>query len=263
MIDLGQVHTVEQHISDAEHIGELLLLNAKDGAAEGLLILHGGDVLLQGLQPAGQKAAGAAGKVRHAFPDLGPDHLGHKVRHGPGRIELTGGAGALQLLQNGLVDLSEGVALLVVPQIQIVDHVQHLAQQDAVLHVVVCVLEGGADDGLFDGRLRGDGHTGDYIPGGVLRVVALEHGEQHVIDELQQRIAGHGGAAAVVHCPVAPAAGLGDDGGVVVLLQFPVLLLGVVDLQKQHPGNLLDPLGVAVDARVVAHDVPQAFDKGG
>lgn len=63
VIDLGHVHAVEQHVRHAEHIGELLLLNAIDGAAEGFLIGHGGDVLLQRFQPACEEAAGAAGEI--------------------------------------------------------------------------------------------------------------------------------------------------------------------------------------------------------
>ena len=52
-----------------------------------------------------------------------------------------------------------------------------------------------------------------------------------------------------------------NDGFVFFLADIPVLLLGVIDFQKEHPGNLLDALHIAVDAGVVAHDVPDAFDK--
>ena len=80
--------------------------------------------------------------------------LGHKVGDSAGRIELTGGASALQFLQNGLVDFAEGVALLIVAEIQFVDDIEDLTQQNAVLHVLVGVCKGGLHNGLAD---RGSG----------------------------------------------------------------------------------------------------------
>ena len=91
---------------------------------------------------------------------------------------------------------------------------------------------------------------------------ALERGKQRVVHEVQQRVAGHALAGLVVR-PIRPAAGLRDDGFIIVLVKLPVLLLGVIDLEKQHPRDLLDALRVAVDARVVAHDVAQTLYKSG
>ena len=249
VIDPGHVQAVEQHVGDAKHVGELLLFDAVDGIAVGRLVRRALDLLPQLLEPAGDEAAGAAGEVRHALADLGPDALGHEVSDGPGSVEFAGGACALQLLQNGFVDLAEGVALLVVGEVQLVDDVDDLAKEDAVLHVVVGVGEGGLDDGLLDGRVGVHGQV-------------LQRGEQGVVDEIQQSFAGHALACLVVG-PVAPAAAVREDGNIVVLVDLPILLLGVVYLEKQHPGDLLDALGVAVDARVVAHDVPQALYKTG
>ena len=249
VIDPGHVQAVEQHVGDAEHVGELLLFDAVDGIAVGRLVRCVLDLLSQLLEPAGDEAAGAAGEVRHALADLGPDALGHEVGDGPRRVELTGGARALELLQNGFIDLAEGVAFLIVAQVQLVDDVDDLAKEDAVLHIVVGVGEGGLDDGLLDGRVGVHGQV-------------LQRGEQGIVDEVQQRFAGHA-LAGLVMGPMAPAAVIREDGDVIVFVDLPILLLGIVDLEKQHPGDLLDALGVAVDARVVAHDVPQALDKTG
>ena len=243
------VQPMQQQVRDAEHVGELLLFDAVDGIAVGRLVRRALDLLPQLLEPAGDEAAGAASEVRHALADLGPDALGHEVGDGPGRVEFAGGARALELLQDGFVDLAEGVALLVVGEVQLVDDVDDLAKEDAVLHIVVGVGEGGLDDGLLDGRVGVHGQV-------------LQRGEQGVVDEIQQGFTGHALACLVVG-PVAPAAAVREDGNIVVLVDLPILLLGVVYLEKQHPGDLLDALGVAVDARVVAHNIPQALDKAG
>ena len=63
MEHLGHVHVVQQHVRDAEHIGELLFLNAVDALPEGGAVVRAADLLAQLLEPARQEAAGAAGEV--------------------------------------------------------------------------------------------------------------------------------------------------------------------------------------------------------
>ena len=63
VIDPRYVQPVQQHVGDAEHIGELLFLDAVDGAAEGRAVVGGPDLLFQLLEPAREKAARSAGKV--------------------------------------------------------------------------------------------------------------------------------------------------------------------------------------------------------
>ena len=247
VVDLGVVQVMQQQVGDAEHIGELLFLNAIDGVAEGCLVFGGLDLLAQLLQPADQKAAGATCKVGHLLPHLGPDHLGHKVGDGPGRIEFAGRTCTLQLFQNGFVDLAEGVAFLIVIQLEVIDGINDLPQQDAVFHVVVGVSKGGLDNGLTDGGI------------GIHRKI-LQSREQGVVNEVQKFVSGHL-LPVFSGCPVLPAAGLRNDRLIVFIIPFPVRLFGGVYLQKQQPGDLLDALGVAVDAGVVTHDIPQPFDK--
>ena len=110
------------------------------------------DLRIKLLEPARDEAAGSAGEVGHLLADPGPYHLSHEVRHGAGRVELAGGARALELLEDGLVDFAEGVAFRVVAEIQFVDEVDDLPEEDAVLHVVVRVGERRLDDGLADRR---------------------------------------------------------------------------------------------------------------
>ena len=137
--DVGHVQIMEEHVRDAEHVGELLLLDAMDGIAEGRLVGGRLDLFLQFLQPTGEEAACAAGEIRHLLADLRADHLRHEFGHGSRRVEFAGGSRALQFLQNRLVDFAEGVALFVVAEIQFVDDVDDLPQKDAVLHIIVSV----------------------------------------------------------------------------------------------------------------------------
>jgi hypothetical protein len=46
------------------------------------------------------------------------------------------------------------------------------------------------------------------------------------------------------------------------LHQFEFLVLVVDDLEEEHPAELADALGVAIDADVLAHDVLDGFDGG-
>ena len=63
VIDPGHVQPVQQQVRDAEHIRELLFLDAVDGGAVLLRVRRALDLRLQLLEPAGDEAAGAAGKV--------------------------------------------------------------------------------------------------------------------------------------------------------------------------------------------------------
>ena len=53
---------------------------------------------------------------------------------------------------------------------------------------------------------------------------------------------------------------LRDRRAVIVLHQLELLVLVVDDLEEEHPAELGDALGVAIDAGVLAHDVLDGFD---
>ena len=245
--DVWHVYIMQEHIGDAEHVGELLLLDAVDRLVVRFGVFDSA-FLRKSLQPAGDETAGAAGEIGHLFTEFGTDHVSYEVGDGARSVELTGGTGALQLAEDGFVDLAESVTFLVRTEVELVNDVEHLTQQHSVLHVLVGIRESGFDDGFFDGSIGRD-------------VQPLESGEEGIVDKIQQGVAGQGFAGKIVGGPVGPAALLRDDGPVVVLQGFPVALFGIIDLEKEHPGDLLDTLRVAVDARVVAHDVAQSFDK--
>ena len=62
---------------------------------------------------------------------------------------------------------------------------------------------------------------------------------------------------------VGPAEVLRERRLVVVAEEFELLLAVVEDLEEEHPAELLEALGVAVGAGVLAHDVLDGFDEVG
>ena len=68
------------------------------------------------------------------------------------------------------------------------------------------------------------------------------------------------GDALGVGGPGAPLELLRDGRAVAVLHQLQLLVLVVDDLEEEHPAELGDALGVAIDADVLAHDVLDRFD---
>ena len=156
------------------------------------------------------------------------------------------------------------MAFLIIVQPEVINYVYQLPQQNTVLHVVVGIGEGGLHNRFFDGGSGIHLDTGNQNVATVIGLVlSLQNREQCIVHKIHQGIACHGVAGAVIHSPIAPAAFLRDDGHIVFLRPLPVGFLGIVYFQKQHPCNLLNPLGIAVDARVIAHNVPQPLHKSG
>ena len=246
MDDARVVDVVEQHIRGAQKERQRLLFDAIDGVAVNGSVLDALHLSIQHLQRRGKEAAGSAGEVRNGLAELRLDHLYHEVRDSTGRVEFAGVTGALQAAEDRFVNLTEGVAVLVLLKIDLINDIDNLAKQDAVLHVVIVVLEGGADNDLAHGGI-------------LIDFDGFEGREQFSVHEVQKGIAGERLAVLVVNGPIAPAQFLRDDGSVILVVKLPDLLLGVIHLQKENPNHLLDALGIAVDARIVTHDVLQSF----
>ncbi len=147
MADLGRhLDAVQQHVGGAEQVRELLLLDAVEGALQGLAVLHVLHVLgAHVLDGAGEEAAGAAGGVEDGLAQPGVDHVHHELGDGPRGVELARVAGALQVPEDLLVDVVEGVAVGGAVEVDLVELVDDLAHQGAGLHVVVGVLEDALD----------------------------------------------------------------------------------------------------------------------
>ena len=246
MDDARIVDVVEQHICGAQKEWQRLLFDTVDGVAVNRSVLDSLHLGVQHLQRRGKEAACTACEVRNGLAELRLDHLHHEVRDRTGRIEFTGVTGALQTAENRFVDLAEGVTVLVLLKIDLVNDIDNLAKQDAILHIVVIVLESRADNNLA--------HGGVFVD-----FDGFEGREQLSVHEIQKRIAGECLAILVVDGPIAPAQILRDDGGVILIVKLPDILLGVIHLQKEDPNHLLYSLGIAVDARIIPHDVLQSF----
>jgi hypothetical protein len=120
------------------------------------------------------------------------------------------------------------------------------AYQRARLHVVEGILEHASD------------HARD---GGVLarRRQLLQGLEQVVVHEVEERVARD---ALGVLGPRAPPKPSWDRRPVVVLEHLLLGFVVVEDFEEDHPDELTDALGVAVDAGVLAHDVLDGLDRG-
>ena len=90
---------------------------------------------------AGEKSASAAGGVQENFAGLRVDAVRHEGSHGAGRVIFARIAGALQVVQDLLVDVAEMLAFGEVVEVHFVDFVDDLPHELAGLHVVVGILE--------------------------------------------------------------------------------------------------------------------------
>ena len=242
------VDAVEQHVGDAEHVGELFLFGSAEPLLHFLLVFglfhvafaHMGD-------GAGEEAPGTAGGVEQHLAGFGVDAVGHEGGDGAGGVVFARVARALEVVENLLVDVAEVLALFQVVEVDGVDLVDDLAHELAGLHVVVGVFEHVAHDAAAS-ILRGPRQF-------------LQRGEQFIVDETQQFVAGD---AFRVARPRPPLEFLRDGGGVAIpsLHEFQFLVLVVDDFEEEHPAQLRDALGVAVDADILAHDVLDGFDGG-
>jgi hypothetical protein len=125
--------------------------------------------------------------------------------------------------------------------------VHNLPEIDSVFHVLVGILEDGFHNGLPHGGFLG-------------HVKILQGGEQGVVHKIQQFIPGHAFFVFLVG-PAPPATIFRDDGMEIILIEFPVIFLGVVNLQEKDPHQLFNPLGIPVDSLVHPHYIPYLFHK--
>ena len=228
----GVVDAVQQHVGHAEHVRELLFLAGAQGLLHLLFIgwfLH--VALAHVADGAGEKAAGAAGWVEENLAGVWVDTLGHEGGDGAGRVVLARVAGALEVGQDLFVDVAEMLALGQVVKVDVVDLVDHLAHELAGLHVVVGVFE----DIPHDATASVLGRAGQF----------LERGEELIVDEGHERFAGD---AFGVRSPGTPLELFRDGRSVVLLHRFEFQVLVVDDLQEEHPAELGDALGIAIDA---------------
>ena len=106
---------------------------------------------------AGEKAAGAAGRVEQNLARFGVDAIHHKSGDGARSVILARVAGALQIVEQLFVDVAEVFALGQVVEVHAADLVNHLPHQLAGLHVVVGVFKHAPHHAAAVGLVAGDG----------------------------------------------------------------------------------------------------------
>jgi len=159
-----------------------------------------------------------------------------------GGVELAGIAGGLEVLEQLFVNVAEEVAVAGRVKINAVDFVDDLAHEGAVLHIVVGILEGGADEGVH----------------ALAASEGFQSGQEGVVDEIKEGVAGD---AFLVLRPGGPADVLRQRGFVCAAQELHLLLAGIQYFEKEHPAELLQALGVAVGAGILAHDILNGLDE--
>ena len=247
MADEGWVvDAVEKHIRDAEHVRELLFLSGAQALLHLLFVLRGLHVAFAHVADgAGQEPARTAGGIEEDLPRFRVDTVGHEGRYGAGGVVLTRVAGALKVVEDLLVDIAEVLSLGQVVEVDGGNLIDHLAHELARLHVIVGVLEDTTH------------HAAAAVLSGAGQL--LELGEKLIIDKGHERVAGQSFGIGGPGSPLE----LSRDGRTVAVLhhlQFSVLVID--DLEEEHPTELGDALGVAIDADILAHNVLNGFDGG-
>jgi len=243
--EAGVLYAMQQHVGDAEHVRQLLLLHRMQRDLHVDLVFDPLHIMLAHVaNGAGEESAGAACGIEQRLAGMGINAIDHEGGDRARRVVFAGVAGALQVGEDLLVDIAEVLALDEVVEIDLVDLVDDLAQQLARLHVVVGVLEDIANDATAIALLASDGKV-------------FELGKEFVVDEGEQPFAGD---AFWIGGPRAPAQ-IGRDGRAIAGLQhFKLLVLVIDDFEEEHPAELGDALGVAINAGVLAHDVLNGFN---
>jgi hypothetical protein len=245
--EAGVLDTVQQHVGHAQHVRQGLLLHRAQGALHQGLVLRLFHIAFAHVaHGAGQETAGATGRVEQGVAGARVDAVDHERGDRAGRVVFARVAGRLQIVEDLLVDVAEVLAIGQVVEIDLVDAVDDLAHQLAGFHVVVGVLEHVMDDAAA-------------VAGMAAERQHLQRREEVVVDERDQGLAGD---AFRIGRPGAPLQAWRDGGDVFSIEELKLLILVVDDLQEEHPAQLADALGVAVDAAVLAHDVLDRFDEG-
>lgn len=256
----GRLDAVEDHVHDRDHIGETLFLLAGEGAVlEGVEVCGaefavGGAAFAHVFEGFAQEAGGAHRRVVDRLSDLGVHHLHNGADQGPGRVVLTAvTAGVAHALDLFLIEHRELVLLGLGAEAQTIDHIDDFAQVVAAADFVAQFAEDLADL-VFD-RVR---------PAGAL-LEALQVGEQALVHEVAQVVAGEGGvmiqlAAGVLRCrPAVPAVALLEDGRIGAALQDGhgglVVFEPVEVLEEQQPGGLLGVVELGAAAGLLAEAV--------
>ncbi len=258
----GDFQPVQQQVHLGQQVGQRLGLTAVDTRLlQRLPVLYRVALLLEVQECLDQEAARAAGGVKHAFAQARIDHLHHEAHHGARRVELAGVPGGVaHLLEHRFVEVAQRVYLVGRGEVDGVDLVDDVAQQVAVDHAVDDAAKDGGDDGApvrAAARLQ-RAQVGEEA--GTLHAIGPRG--LVVIDEGDQVAARQDGRVAV--SPVAPAVRRFDGRAKTLPANFSlrlVQLLHIVqELEEHYPRQHGQPVQVAIQPLILAHDVAHRFD---
>ena len=261
VIDVRDFNIMQQHIGYAQQIGKRLFFNSVNAIIQ--LLLSGGVRYLLGelSKPRGDKSTGATGEICHLFAQLRLYHQCHKLGDCSRRIEFTGRTSRLQLPQNLLIDKTESMAFLHIVKLNLVSDINDLTKINAVLHIVVSILEGGLDNGFLNWSIGC--HLDTFIENRItiFHIIAFQNREQGIVDKIKELISSHSMTATISFRPISPSKVFGNDGFIIILIQLPIIFFCVIDFEKKHPYHLLNSLRIAVDTSVHTHYISNSFYK--
>jgi len=138
------------------------------------------------------------------------------------------------------------MTFLIVTKVQTVNHIQHLAELNAIFHILVGILKSCLYYCLTNWGIR-------------CNLYVFEFNKQGVVDKRKQFVTCQGIAASIIMCPVAPTAFFWNNRLVTIIVQLPIILFLVIDFQEQHPRHLFYALRITVDTGIIAHDIAYSF----
>ena len=95
------------------------------------------DLLIEIIQGRCEEPSGTRSEIAELFPELRLKCPHHEISESTRRIKLSRVSCGLKVLQDSLIDVTESVAVQKKKKVNLVDDVDNLSQQDAILHVLV------------------------------------------------------------------------------------------------------------------------------
>ena len=262
-INLRRVEAVQQQVHLAEQIRQRLGLAAEE--AFSCKTLRSATVLTcfgqGGLNASTRKPPVPQAGSSTVSPRRGSVTGDHEAHDGARRVELAGIARRIaHLAEHGFVERAERVQLVAGGEMDAVELVDDVAQQVAADHAVLHAAKHGGDD-IAPVVAVGTGQRAQ-IAEQARALLAVGPGGFLVVDEGEQFVAGD---AIGLGRPIAPAIRRFDGGlelfrgelGLALALKFQV----IEEFQEHDPGEHRQPVKVAIQPLVLAHDVARGLDK--
>ena len=153
------------------------------------------------------------------------------------------------------------MAFLNIIKLDFINDINDLTEINAIFHIVIGIFEGGLDNGFLNWGIGCDLDTLIENLFTFFDIIAFQHREQGVIDEAKELVSSHSMTVFVSFRPISPSKIFGNDRFIIILIQFPIIFLCVINLKKEHPYHLLNSLGITVNTCVHTHYISNSFYK--